>query len=71
MLAGVGGCFLMSGITLGTSYILKDGPHNLGDPSLLGNVSLGFWGALFYENLRFLLYFCVLLAGLGEVPPYV
>ena len=58
----------MLGITLVSSCAPKAGIHHLGDPCLLGNVSLGFGGALFYENLRFLLYFCVLLAGLGGCP---
>ena len=49
----------MLGITLVTSCAPKAGIHHLGDPSLLRDVSLGFWGALFYENLRFLLYLCV------------
>ena len=34
------GCFHISGIVLGTSCAPNDGPFNLVDPSLLGNVPL-------------------------------
>ena len=69
MLAGSGGCFHMSGITLGTSCVLKDGPHNLGDPSLLGNVPLAvFWMPFLLKSQVSFVFLCVASWGWRGAP---